>query len=101
MRPSQCGEAIADILTRTVGRVFREEPITEAEWDTMTETQLEAALRKYAAAHGRCWKQDLRQSWMTGQYYLADDEGTLQRIRNNFGPSWLVRFSLSKGARLG
>jgi transposase-like protein len=43
----------------------------------------------------------LREAWMTGQYYLADDEGTLQRIRNNFGPSWLVRFSLSKGARLG
>lgn len=48
MRPSQCGEAIADILTQTVGRVFREEPITEAEWDTMTDRILRLAEQEKA-----------------------------------------------------
>jgi len=60
-----------------------------------TADQVEA-LRRYAAAHGRTWKAQLHQAWMTGQYDAGDYDSTLQCIRNQFGPSWLVRFSFNK-----
>jgi hypothetical protein len=54
------------------------------------------ALSTFAKANGRNWKQNLRHAWETGLY--SHYKGTercdlLQQIRNNFGPSWLVRFS--------
>lgn len=63
---------------------------------TPTIEQLDA-LKTFANANGRTWKSNLRQAWMTGRY--SDYPGTdrsdlLQQIRNGFGPSWLVRFSL-------
>jgi hypothetical protein len=57
---------------------------------TPTHEQIEA-LRQYAAEHGRNWKSQLNADWMNGQ-----SSGPLQQIRNQFGPSWLVRFQLPK-----
>lgn len=47
------------------------------------------ALIVYANGHGRSWKSQLRNDWMTGRV-----TGDLQQIRNQFGPSWLARFKL-------
>jgi len=59
------------------------------------------ALREFAAAHGRNWKSVLRQSWMTGDYSNAPNDTAvyLQQVRNNFGPTWLVRFRLVLAAQ--
>ena len=48
-----------------------------------------AALSAYAAENGRTWKSKLNHAWMNGQ-----TDSMLQQIRNQFGPSWLVRFRL-------
>ncbi len=57
-----------------------------------------AVLAAYAKDHGRHWKRDLNDAWSTGDYGYGEDTGTLQTIRNTFGPSWLVRFSFTKTA---
>jgi hypothetical protein len=65
-----------------------------------TTEQIEA-LRKYAAGNGRCWKSQLHDAWMAGGYDASTGsyiDGPLQQIRNQFGPSWLMRFSLTKAA---
>jgi len=62
-----------------------------------TPDQLEA-LRRYSKAHGRTWKSKLNHAWITGQYDPSDFGSTLQCIRNQFGPSWLVRFSFKEAA---
>jgi hypothetical protein len=49
------------------------------------------ALQAYASTHGRTWKAQLNHEWMTGTA-----RGTLQQVRNTFGPTWLVRFRLPK-----
>ena len=54
----------------------------------LTAEQLEA-IGDYARQHGRTWKSQLNHDWMTGQ-----TSGPLQQIRNQFGPSWLIRFKL-------
>lgn len=55
----------------------------------------EAAIRAYAERHGRYWKAALRQAWMTGNYEADDDlERHLVALRNQQGPSWLVRLNL-------
>lgn len=61
-----------------------------------TAEQMEA-LRTFAAANGRTWKSKLNDAWMSGRYsdYPATDRcDLLQQVRNNLGPSWLVRFRL-------
>lgn len=58
------------------------------------------ALRLFASAHGRNWKSELRQAWMTGNYPTGSTLPYLQQIRNEFGPTWLVRFSLKADKRL-
>jgi hypothetical protein len=60
---------------------------------SLTEQQL-IALRAFAKANGRTWKSKLNHAWMTGLYNSSDDSMNLQQIRNTFGPTWLVRFSL-------
>lgn len=57
-----------------------------------------AALRAYAARHGRRWKSILNNVWMGGSPY--DDGGTLRRLRNTHGPSWLQRYRLPKAKPL-
>lgn len=67
---------------------------------TLNEEQL-AALVVFAKANGRSWKAALNHCWSEGcyrKYNGTDDEGSLQQIRNTFGPSWLVRFSFNKTA---
>jgi len=45
------------------------------------------ALHKYAAKHGRKWKDELGLAWLTGS---AGWE--LHSLRNSHGPSWLAQF---------
>jgi hypothetical protein len=43
---------------------------------------------------GRNYKSAIRQAWMSGNYDregLGQWDSVLQRIRNTFGPSWLIR----------
>ena len=65
--------------------------------NTPNSKQLEA-LRLFASANGRNWKSELNTLWMNGAYSNAVLGGAypahLQQVRNQFGPSWLVRFSL-------
>ncbi len=57
------------------------------------------ALRLFARCHGRYWKSALRDAWMTGQYPTGSILPALQQIRNEHGPTWLVRFSLKSDTR--
>lgn len=54
----------------------------------------EQALQAYAAKHGRRWKSVLNHVWMGGAPY--DDGGTLRRLRNSHGPTWLHSYRLPK-----
>lgn len=54
----------------------------------------EQVLQAYAAKHGRRWKSVLNHVWMGGAPY--DDGGTLRRLRNSHGPSWLHSYRLPK-----
>jgi hypothetical protein len=56
--------------------------------DTPTPDEL-AALRSFAAEHGRYWKAALGRQWMT-----ASACPVLQGLRNRLGPSWLSRYRL-------
>jgi hypothetical protein len=58
---------------------------------TLTSEQY-TALKEYAAENGRRWKQTLNLEWMTGRC----PSGPLMQVRNDFGPSWLAQFSLTK-----
>ncbi|WP_122523127.1 hypothetical protein [Pannonibacter phragmitetus] len=49
-----------------------------------------AAVTAYALSHGENWKDELWADWMNGR-----TEGTLQRLRNTHGPSWLADYSLA------
>lgn len=60
--------------------------------DGLTAEEL-AALKAFAATHGRYWKAVLRDQWMN-----ATAAPVLHRLRNRLGPSWLTRFRLSKRA---
>lgn len=44
------------------------------------------AIIQFRQEHGRRWKHQLLQGWMRAAY-----PGLLQRIRNSYGPEWLVR----------
>lgn len=54
---------------------------------TLTPEQL-SALRAYADKHGPQWKSKLNAAWTR-----AAEPGYLQQVRNEFGPSWLIKFS--------
>lgn len=61
---------------------------------TLAPEQLNA-LRTFANANGRDWKFKLNHAWSSGRYddyNGTDDYGSLQQVRNTFGPSWLVKF---------
>lgn len=45
-----------------------------------------AALKTYAKDNGRNWKSKLLDDWT-----YARTVGPLQELRNQFGPSWLLR----------
>lgn len=69
----------------------------------LTEQQL-AALKSYAFTFGRTWKSKLNTAWCNGtDAYEANERGEsighlLRQVRNQFGPSWLVKFSFNKPA---
>ncbi|ULJ82744.1 hypothetical protein MF410_34520 (plasmid) [Rhizobium sp. C104] len=54
----------------------------------------ERALQAYAVKHGRRWKSILNHVWMGGAPH--DDGGTLRRLRNSHGPTWLQSYRLPK-----
>lgn len=57
------------------------------------------ALVQFASANGRYWKACLRDAWFGGNYsdyYASEYASYLQQVRNELGPSWLVRFRLPK-----
>lgn len=62
-----------------------------------------AALKTFAAAHGRNWKSELSRYWFSGwgEYgYERAEVAYLQQLRNQFGPQWLRAYSLDeKGGR--
>lgn len=51
-----------------------------------------AAVREYAARHGRYWKDAMRGDW-----YNASEPGYIQALRNSHGPGWLKTFTLPAG----
>jgi hypothetical protein len=63
--------------------------------NTLTAQQLNA-LQSWARIRGRNWKSELNHAWMTGDYGLVAYTHSLQQVRNQFGPSWLVSFNLKK-----
>lgn len=56
-----------------------------------------AALRAWAAEHGRTWKAALRLAWENGRYGGSEHDAELQSIRNRLGADWLARYKLSLG----
>ena len=62
---------------------------------TPTTEQMEA-LKRFAEVHGRTWKSQLNDMWMIAAYSGNPDAHLLQQVRNQFGPSWLVRFRFPK-----
>jgi len=60
-----------------------------------------AAVKTFAAKHGRNWKMALRFAWSTGHYpfpSIAPEPALLQQLRNDFGPRWLMAFRLENRA---
>jgi|SRR5690349_5339753 len=54
-----------------------------------------AAIRAYAAQHGRTWKDQLLSDWMrAGSRTYRGEWCYLQQIRNQKGPSWLRSMTL-------
>lgn len=56
-----------------------------------------AAIGNFAQRHGRYWKRALNECWMTGLYHGDTSAHLLQQVRNQFGPTWLMKFKLVKG----
>lgn len=59
----------------------------------MTKAEAVAILAEVKAALGRNYKAAIRTAWANGDYEsegLGNWSSRLQRIRNAFGPSWLV-----------
>lgn len=63
----------------------------------LTDEEL-AAIKAWKDVYGKAWKKCLHNAWMAVYYPGLDDNtaSTLQRIRNQRGPSWLVNFHLPK-----
>src|SRR5690349_4719146 len=54
-----------------------------------------AAIRAYAAQHGRTWKDQLLSDWMrAGSRTYRGEWCYLQQVRNQKGPSWLRSMTL-------
>jgi hypothetical protein len=47
------------------------------------------ALNRFAEAHGRNWKSQLRTMWMNGRDALQPDGAYLRQVRNSQPPSFL------------
>lgn len=63
----------------------------------MTEQEARAAVEQARALLGKGYKAAIRNAWLSGNYRregldVGDLAASLQRVRNNFGPSWLEDF---------
>lgn len=62
----------------------------------ITEKQMDA-IQQFAHRNGRNWKSVLRECWMNGDYQSEFiDSASLQQLRNEKGPTWLINFKLPK-----
>jgi len=68
------------------------------EWPNPEEIE---ALKDWAMLHGRNWKSQLREAWMTGDYQGFEKDWLLQPVRNTLGPSWLSNYRLDKDKATG
>lgn len=56
--------------------------------EDLTEEE-DATLNAYAEYHGKRWKQQLLNDWLTGKDAQFPNGHLLRRIRNRLGPQWL------------
>ena len=56
----------------------------------LTEEQA-AAIQAYAEVHGKNWKKQLLDDWLTGKD-ASRPNGHLRQVRNQFGPKWLEEY---------
>jgi hypothetical protein len=56
-----------------------------------TPEQLEAILA-FARSHGRYWKGELNDAWLSGADAREPNGHLLRQVRNQFGPLWLVNY---------
>lgn len=54
-----------------------------------------AAVKAFAARHGRYWKRALNNAWFNGSDAREPDGALLRQVRNQFGPSWLAKVKLT------
>ena len=57
-----------------------------------------AAIRYFAAQHGKFWKRRLRSMWWSGSDATLPNGALLRQIRNEHGPAWLESFVLPREA---
>lgn len=57
-------------------------------------TEQESALAAFAARAGRYWKARLCMLWETGLDEREPEGPLLRQVRNNLGPSFLVKYRL-------
>lgn len=55
----------------------------------------EAAVRSWAAIHGRQWKSALHRAWGSHNYHGFEGQSELAWLRNAYGPRWLVAYRLN------
>lgn len=72
-----------------------------SEYRELLPEELEA-LQAFAAKHGKKWKEKLSMVyWYNGRIFRSNDGKeypVLQRMRNEFGPSWLDGYELPENA---
>ena len=55
------------------------------------------ALVRFAETHGRSWRDNLRSHWTGGpDFVLERDRPLLRQVRNECGPRWLNKISLTE-----
>lgn len=90
LRPSQPDPTPAPAIDAASG-------ISNAQVATLSLLQLEA-IRVFRTLKGRSWKAELNSCWSRASYpgLGAQHAAVLQQIRNEFGPEWLQKFSVSQ-----
>jgi hypothetical protein len=54
-----------------------------------------AAVAAFAARHGRTWRADLADAWLSGSDAGQPDGHLLRQVRNQHGPAWLRRVTVA------
>ncbi|AKG03115.1 antirestriction protein [Pseudomonas aeruginosa] len=90
LRPSQPDPTPAPAIDAASG-------MSNAQVATLSLLQLEA-IRVFRTLKGRSWKAELNSCWSRASYpgLGAQHAAVLQQIRNEFGPEWLQKFSVSQ-----